>query len=118
MRDTNFETLKRIEFTQDDLVNLADCFSIIHHSPGRIRLRASLKLKDLANSVDSSDFNNLFDTINALPMIKHIKINKLIGSVTIEYDPKKFDSTLWEKWIEKSDIALVYSHIRQILEDL
>ena len=41
-------SLNNLQIKPSDLELLSDYFSIIHHTPGRIRLRASLKLKNLA----------------------------------------------------------------------
>lgn len=42
--------LKTLKITPKDLEILSDYFSIVHHTKGRIRLRASLKLKEVAKT--------------------------------------------------------------------
>lgn len=114
----DFELIKKLNFTREDIENFAEYFSIVHHSSGRIRLRANLKLKNLLDKVGGDELNNFFEEAKALPMIKNIKINKLIGSVTIEYDDKSFEPNLWDLWLRKKDSALVYDKIYNLIKGL
>ncbi|TQR60361.1 HMA2 domain-containing protein [Campylobacter troglodytis] len=114
----SFEAIKSLNFTVEELENFAQYFKIIHHVPGRIRLRASLKLKELFGKADSVKLDSFFEEAKNLPMIKSFKINKLIGSLTIEYDDKTFDPTLWELWLNKNDTKLVYERLSSLIKAL
>lgn len=114
----DFEAIKKLEFTREDIEKFASFFHLIHHSPGRIRLRVSEKLKNMLLSDDAQKILNFFDEIKALPMIKGIKLNKVIGSVTIEYDSKVFAPNLWEVWLSGENSACVYEHIQDIIKAL
>lgn len=79
--------------TKEDLLKLAKYVSIIHHSSGRIRLRVSPSIKKEAESFDEGLLKSFPDEIDG---IKSIKVNKLIGSITISYDEDIFPSSMWE----------------------
>lgn len=82
--------------TQKALIEVAKYFAIVHHIKGRIRVRVNPKIKEIHKSVSLEDIESLPRKING---IKNIKINKVIGSVTIEYDHIIFPYTLWEDLI-------------------
>lgn len=103
-----------------EVAQVADFFIIVHHIPGRIRIRANLKnlllakkwaqttelreflqLKDF-DSGDSSDTHTLIiSLLERIKAVQSIKVNMLIGSATICYDKNLFAPYLWESWIKK-----------------
>lgn len=114
----DFEAIKKLEFTREDIEKFAEFFHIIHHSPGRIRLRANEKLKNMLLNTSSQRLSSFFDEAKALPMIKNFKINKVIGSVTIEYDSAIFEPNLWELWLSGRNSSLIYEHIQNMIKAL
>ena len=110
-------SLNNLDIKPSDLELLGGYFSIIHHTPGRIRLRASLKLK---NAAQNSNINpkDLMDKLSQLPLIKEIKFNKLIGSLTISYDPKLLEPTLFEDAANGRNLDKIASVINEILKDI
>lgn len=126
-----YNALKSLNFSVEDVAQVADFFTIIHHANGRIRLRASNKLiKLLLNLQNSSkneqdlahaknlDFEALLEELKNLPFIKNIKINKIIASITIEYDANAFTPSLWELWLVKKDSEKIYAKMQEILRNL
>ncbi len=85
-----------MKITGEDIVRITSYMSIIHHTSGRLRVRVSPKIKDEANNVSLQDIENLPKKING---IEKLKINKLMGSITILYDNKIFPFELWEDLI-------------------
>ena len=110
--------IKELEFSKDDIKNFAEFFHLIHHSAGRIRLRASAKLKNALVNEDTQRLSQLLESAKALPMVKSIKINKLIGSVTIEYDSEAFEPSLWEIWLSGKNPVFVCERIQNIIKAL
>ncbi len=98
------------------LVELSSYFSIVHHIKGRIRLRVSSKIKELKN-----DSNITIDDIQELPNkvngIKSLKINKLVGSITIEYDNSIFAYELWEDLINQRDLERIATMLNELYKD-
>lgn len=114
----DFEMIKSLEFDKDELEKFADFFNIIHHSRGRIRLRASERLVSLLLKGDTQRLESLLNAAKALPMIKSVKINKLIASVTIEYDSNALKPELWELWLVKKDYAAVFEQMQKMIKAL
>lgn len=79
--------------TKEDLLKLANYVSIVHHSKGRIRLRVSPSIKKEADNFDASLLESFPKDIDG---IKDIKLNKIIGSITINYDENIFNFSTWE----------------------
>ncbi len=106
-----------MEINRDLLEKISDYFTIVHHTPGRIRLRVSSKLREDAKA-SSADTKNLIDTIKKIPIIKDIKINLIVGSLTVQYDPELFDSSLWESWIKKERLDEILEVILKLKKEL
>ena len=87
--------------TTENIVKIASFFSIIAHTPGRLRVRVNPKIKDSGGNITINDIENLPNKING---IISIKINKIIASVTIMYDPNIFKPKLWEDLIKNENI--------------
>ena len=93
------------------LVDLAAYFSIVHHIKGRIRLRVSSKIKEHGEHVSIQDIEALPEKIQG---IKSIKINKIVGSLTVEYDPIIFPPRMWDNLVQGKEL----DEIDQILNTL
>jgi len=72
--------------------------AIVHHIPGRIRLRLSPEFFVKAGKIDLSAFQNLEG-------IKEIQVNPLALSAVITYDPDKLPPRLWEAFIKDEGSA-------------
>lgn len=70
-------------------------FNIVHHISGRIRLRLSPSL--LAQPLASSA-QKLTQQILAINGIDEIRLNPMVGSVVIEYNPAIIQPALWEQY--------------------
>lgn len=110
------QSIERLEFTEDEVRRFASFFHLIHHSPGRIRLRVSKELKNALDEVGENKLLEWFDVIENLPMVKDIKINKIVGSVTIEYDSKSFEPSLWELWLSQKESRAVYERLQEMIK--
>lgn len=110
------QSVERFEFTEDEVKQFASFFHLIHHSPGRIRLRASKELKNALAEFGENKLLEGFEMIKNLPVVKGIKINKIIGSVTIEYDSKSFEPSLWELWLSQKESRAVYKRLQEVIK--
>lgn len=137
-----FDALKALNFGVEDVAKVAECFDIIHHANGRIRLRANANLlKMLANfganssvnlnenlgknssdlsvaNSDKSGLERLLSELENLPFIKSVKINKIIASVTIEYDANAFTPSIWELWLVQKDSEKVFAKVQEMIKAL
>jgi len=83
--------------TAEKLVELASYFTTIHHIKGRLRVRVSPKIKKQSGDISMNDIEGLPQKIDG---IKKIKINKIVGSITIEYDNNVFPKELWDDLVD------------------
>ncbi len=83
------------------IVNISSYFSIIAHTPGRLRVRVNPKIVNEAQNISLDDITNLPKKISG---IEDIKINKIIASVTIIYNPTIFKPKLWEDLIKNENL--------------
>ena len=80
-------------------LNIGRTMNIVHHVPGRIRLRfstESLPLLKQFGDIDPLQEKDVQAILSAIPGINHVKINQMVGSATIEYDKQDWSSQLWE----------------------
>lgn len=100
----------------EKLVELAQYFTIIHHIKGRIRIRVSSKIKEQQNNgVTLSDIENLPQQIEG---INKIKINKIVGSITVEYEHEVFKKELWDDLVEGRNLDEVTEIINKLYKEV
>lgn len=99
----------------EDIIKIASYFSIIAHTPGRLRVRVSSKIKNESSNISIGDIENLPNRIDG---ILSIKIKKIIGSVTIMYDPEIFPQQLWEDLINKNNLEDITILINKLIKEV
>lgn len=99
----------------DDIINIAKYFTIIAHTPGRIRVRVNPKIKEEGGNVTIEDIESLPKKING---IKSIKVKKIIGSVTIMYEPSIFAPQLWEDLIKNENLDEITTLINELAKEV
>lgn len=72
------------------LVLLVGHTKIVHHISGRIRLRVLPSGIAVARKIDLDQLKE------HLQGIKGVRVNAIVGSVVIEYDPVLISPSLWE----------------------
>lgn len=98
------------------LIELSSYFSIIHHIKGRIRVRVSPKIKELnQNHISINDIESLSQKIQG---IKHVKINKIVGSITIEYDSHIFADQLWIDLVNQENLEEITNLINRLSKEI
>ena len=98
-----------------DIIKIASFFSIIAHTPGRLRVRVNPKIKDSGGNITINDIENLPNKIDG---ITSIKINKLIASVTIMYNPNIFKPKLWEDLVKNENIEELTILINRLAKEV
>jgi hypothetical protein len=99
----------------DEIINIAKFFSIIAHTPGRLRARVDSKIKDSGGNISLSDIENLPNKIDG---IINIKINKIIASVTITYNPKIFEPNIWEDLVNQKKLDEISILINNLAKEV
>jgi len=104
-----------MEITPQKIVEIASYFTVISHTKGRLRVRVNPKIKDEVTDVSLSDIETLPNKING---IKKIKINKIIASVTIEYENEIFPKEKWDDLINGENIDEVVEIIEKLKKEI
>ncbi|AII14873.1 hypothetical protein CIG1485E_1037 [Campylobacter iguaniorum] len=99
------------------LANLIPHFSLIHSSPGRIRVRVLPSIKEMKSHINLENFSDIDSIISKINGIQNVKFNKLIGSVTIIYDNSVFPEALWINLLNGVNLELISQKINQIAKD-
>ena len=97
------------------LAQVASSFSMIAHTNVRLRLRVSPKIKELSSSVNLASLDDMIAQING---IKNVKFNKLIGSVTIEYDHEIFPKNLWEDLLKGQNLEEISAKVNEVAREV
>lgn len=101
--------------TTEDIITIASYFSIIAHTPGRLRVRVNPKIKKSGSSITIEDIE---DIPNKIDGIKSIKVKKIIGSVTILYEPTVFPPSLWEDLIKNENLEELTELINKLAKEV
>ncbi|BFU78260.1 hypothetical protein ALC152_14750 [Arcobacter sp. 15-2] len=104
-----------MEITPQKIVEIASYFTVISHTKGRLRVRVNPKIKDEVSDVSLSDIETLPQKING---IKKIKINKIIASVTIEYNNEIFPKEKWDDLINGENLDEVVKIIENLKKEI
>lgn len=99
----------------EDIIKIASYFSIIAHSPGRLRVRVNPKIKSEGGSITIEDIEDLPNRIKG---IKSIKVKKIIASVTITYDPSIFAPALWEDLVKGQNLEELTQLINNLAKEV
>lgn len=113
----SINTLKNTEITPQILEDFAKYFSIIHHTKGRIRLRASKRLKEDFKDREIN-LEELLEIIKDIPAILNVRINKIIGSLLVEYDANIFQPKWWEDWYEGRELENLSNQLNSLIQGL
>lgn len=81
----------------DKLGTLSHLITVVHHIPGRIRLKFNPAiLKELGDE----GLSELEGIKTQLEGIKDVKLNKMARSVTLQYDPKVLPASFFEALLQ------------------
>jgi hypothetical protein len=93
-------------------MELAGQTTIVHHIPGRIRLKVKLSGLRIAREMNVEDLVNHFDGIlEARP-------NIAARSIIVTYDTDKIAPALWERLVNEKRDPSVRNSVREELERL
>ncbi|QKF81288.1 HMA2 domain-containing protein [Halarcobacter ebronensis] len=101
--------------TVDKLIEISSYLTLIHHIKGRIRVRVNPKIKEQSNKITLEDIE---DIPNRIEGIKKIKINKIVGSITIEYDNGIFPDNLWIDLINQKNLEEIVEILNKLSKEV
>lgn len=77
----------------DTLLELRGHVHIVHHVPGRIRLRIA---PSFLSDLDRTSRNRVTEELRSLPGIRTMRINPAAGTIIIEYAARQITPDTWE----------------------
>jgi hypothetical protein len=95
----------------DDIVKISAYFSKIHHTAGRLRVKID---KNITQEVKNISLEQITSLPNDIAGLQEIKINKIMATATILYDPSIFKPQLWDDLMSGKNLE----KITQILNEL
>lgn len=101
-----------MEISPQLLIKIASYFTPISHTPGRLRVRISRDIKELTNNQNITNIDNIISEIDG---IEDVKLNKIIGSLTIRYDPQIFAKNLWDELLEGKNLTHISQKINELI---
>jgi hypothetical protein len=96
----------------DRLIDLAAQTGIVHHIPGRIRLKVKLSGLFLAQDLDAADLVKCFSGI------LDARTNAAARTIVIGYDEKVIAPELWERLVNGKKDPSIAGAVREQLERL
>lgn len=101
--------------TAEKLIKVASYLTKIHHTKGRIRVRVDPAIKQEATHVTLEDIETLEKRIQG---ITKIKINKLMGSITVLYDPSISPFSLWEDLLSNENTEMLVERVNNLAKEV
>jgi len=92
-----------------ELLALRQALGIVHHIPGRIRLRLGSAISEWAAG-EGFDGDQALGWLQSIPSVLGIRLNPAAASLIIEYDSIRLDPDWWETLVLGDDteaLALV-----------
>lgn len=92
-----------------DLLRLRQALGIVHHVPGRIRLRLGSEIWDWAQ-VQGLDADQASGWLLTVAGVTGTRLNPAAASLVVEYDTRRLDPDWWETLVLGDDdevLALV-----------
>jgi len=96
----------------DRLLDLAAHTAIVHHIPGRVRLKVKLSGLTLAMSLDIDDVIKCFDGV------LDVRTNAAARSIVINYDTRVISPDLWENLVNGNKDPSIKTSVQKQLEEL
>ena len=75
---------------------------IVHHVPGRLRIRFS---KDVIRTLLGDRVKDFTRLIESAPAVRHLRVSPVTLSAVIEYDHRRVPPTLWHSLIDGPEDA-------------
>lgn len=109
-----------MKISADDLVRIISYCSLIHHTNGRLRVRINKSVQNEIKNLNLSDddLQNLQNLLKNIEGLKSAKLNKIVASLTIEYDDKIFAKSFWDDMLNGKNLDFAVNKINEKLKDI
>lgn len=90
----------------ESLLALRRDLDIVHHLPGRIRLRLGSLIEEWTLT-QGLDLAQARDLLRSIPGVLGYRLNPAAASLVIEYDPRRLNPAWWETLVQGDDDAAI-----------
>ena len=101
----------------DYLIPLLEEAEIVHHIPGRIRLRFNHSIVSKLPKVNGIE-KEIQKLANEIEAIKNIRLNLFAGSVVVQYDTDLLSPDFWQEVVGEKDVEQLKEKARTLLPGL
>ncbi|MBC2693810.1 MAG: hypothetical protein HF982_00715 [Desulfobacteraceae bacterium] len=102
---------------EDYLMPLLEEAEIVHHIPGRIRLRFNHSIVSKLPKVNGIE-KEIQKLANEIEAIKNIRLNLFAGSVVVQYDTELLSLDFWQEVVGEKDVEQLKEKARTLLPGL
>ncbi len=83
---------------------LPGCVSVVHHIPGRVRLRLLELPAGVSGqpALSAASVSRVVALVERHPAIRQVRPNLLARSCVVEYDPGQIPARAWDDWLAGS----------------
>lgn len=101
--------------TTQDIVKISSYFTVIHHTPGRLRTKID---KSIVNDIKNISLQDITTLPNQVDGLTSIKINKITATATILYDSSVFAPKIWNDLITGVNLEEVLNILNELQHKL
>lgn len=103
---------EKSDLTLEVFLTLRRHLRILHHIPGRIRLKVAASVREDLAGVDRKLLDRILGAIDG---IKDVRVNAMAGSVVIRYRASEIRPSWWEALVEGAENQAI-ALLEQLLE--
>ena len=102
---------------EDYLMPLLEEAEIVHHIPGRIRLKFNHSIVSKLPKLNGIE-KEIQKVANQIEAIKNIRLNLFAGSVVVQYDTDLLSPDFWQEVVAEKDVEQLREMARRLLPGL
>ena len=102
---------------EDYLIPLLEETEIVHHIPGRIRLRFNQSILSKLPKLNGIE-KEIQKIVNQIEAIKNIRLNLFAGSVVVQYDTDIFPPDFWQEVVAEKNVGRLREMARRFFPNL
>jgi hypothetical protein len=101
--------------SEQQISELSQYLTIIHHTKGRIRLAVSPNIKKILKEYKTLSMDKAKEFIKKIDGVKEFKFIALLGTVTIIYDNNIFNAQLIEDFVNGKNMKQITDFVNAVI---
>ncbi|MDR2080470.1 MAG: hypothetical protein LBP54_01080 [Campylobacteraceae bacterium] len=100
---------------EQQILELSQYLTIIHHTKGRIRLAVNPNIKKMLKEYKTLSMDKAKEFVKKIDGIKEFKLIALLGTVTIIYDENVFNVQLIEDFVNGKNTKQIADFVNALI---